>query len=75
MALQLPTKFRNELAKESTFSIIWDSEASISIAPNKDDFVGPITSPDIGTQLKGKGLSIQGKGHVMWAVLDTTVQL
>jgi hypothetical protein len=77
MALQAPAKFRNAMAKESTFSIIWDSGASISISPNKDDFVGPLTSPGIGTQLKGivKGLSIQGKGHVMWAVLDTSGQL
>jgi hypothetical protein len=64
--------------KESTFSLIWDSGASISISHNKDDFIGPImTSPGIGTRLKGivKGLSIQGKGHVMWAVLDTLGQL
>jgi hypothetical protein len=77
IALQAPAKFRNALKKESTFSIIWDSGASISISPNKDDFVGPLTSPGIGTRLKGivKGLSIQGKGHVMWAVLDTSGQL
>ena len=77
MALQAPAKFRHAMKKESTFSIIWDSGASISISPNKDDFVGPITSPGIGTRLKGivKGLSIQGKGHVMWTVLDTTGQL
>jgi hypothetical protein len=55
----------------------WDSGASISISPNKDDFVGPLTSPGIGIRLKGivKGLSIQGKGHVMWAVLDTSGHL
>jgi transposase InsO family protein len=77
MALQAPAKFRNALKKESTFSIIWDSGASISISPNKEDFVGPMTSPGIGTRLKGivKGLSIQGKGHVMWTVLDTSGQL
>jgi transposase InsO family protein len=76
-ALQAPAKFRNAMKKESTFSIIWDSGASISISPNKEDFVGPITSPGIGTRLNGivKGLSIQGKGHVMWTVLDTSGQL
>ena len=65
------------MKKESTFSIIWDSGASISISPNKDDFVGPMSSPGIGTRLKGivKGLSIQGKGHVVWPVLDTSGQL
>jgi hypothetical protein len=77
MALQAPAKFRSAMKKESTFSIIWDSGASVSISPNKDDFVGPMTSPGIGTRLKGivKGLSIQGKGHVMWTVLDTSGQL
>jgi hypothetical protein len=77
VALQAPEKFRNSMNKESTFSIIWDSGASISISPNKNDFVGPITSPGLGTRLKGivKGLTIQGKGHVMWTVLDTSGQL
>ena len=77
MALQAPAKFRNAMKKEATFSIIWDSGASISISPNKEDFVGPMTSPGIGTRLKGivKGLSIEGKGHVMWTVLDTSGQL
>ena len=78
MALQAPAKFRNAMKKESTFSIIWDPGRSISISPKKDDFVGPMPSPGIGTRfLKGivKGLSIQGKGHVMWPVLDTSGQL
>jgi hypothetical protein len=39
MALQAPAKFRNAMKKESTFSIIWDSGASISISPNKEDFL------------------------------------
>jgi hypothetical protein len=77
VALQAPAKFRNAMKKELTFSIIWDSGASISILPNKEDFVGPMTSPGIGTRLKGiaKGLSIQGKGYVMWPVLNTSGQL
>jgi hypothetical protein len=77
MALQAPAKFRNAMKKELTFSITWDSGASISISPNKGDFVGPVTTADIGTRLKGivKGLSIQGQGHVMWTVLDTSGQL
>jgi hypothetical protein len=61
MALQAPAKFRNAMKKESTFSLIWDSGASISISPNKDDFVGTMDPPGIDTRLKGtvKGLSIQ----------------
>jgi hypothetical protein len=77
MALQAPAKFRNAMKKESTFSIIWDSGASISISPNKGDFVGPVTTAGIGTRLKGivKGPSIQGQGHVMSTVLDASGQL
>ena len=41
------------------------------------NFVGPMSFPGIGTRLEGtvKGLSIQGKDHVMWPVLDTLGQL
>jgi hypothetical protein len=77
MVLQAPAKFRNAMKKESTFSIIWDSGASISISPNKGDFVGPVTTAGVGTRLKGtaKGLSIQGQGQVMLTVLDASGQL
>jgi hypothetical protein len=77
MALQAPARFRNAMQKESTFSVIWDSGASISISSNRDDFVGPMTSAGMGIHLKGivKGLPIQGQGYVMWAMLDTSGQL
>jgi hypothetical protein len=77
VALQAPAKFRNAMKKESAFSIIWDSGASVSISPNKEDFVGPVTAANVGTRLEGivKGLSIQGQGHVMWTVLDASGQL
>jgi hypothetical protein len=41
MALQAPAHFRNSMSKESTFPVIWDSGASLSVSPTKDDFVGP----------------------------------
>jgi hypothetical protein len=77
VVLQEPAKFRNAMKKESTFSIIWDSGASVSISPNKGDFVRPVTTAGVGTRLNGvvKGLSIQGQGHVMWTVLDASGQL
>jgi hypothetical protein len=40
MALQAPVKFRNAMKKESTFSIIWDSGASISLAPSLPPVLG-----------------------------------
>ena len=68
---------QKRLEKEFTFSFIQDSGTSILISTQKDDFVGPMTSPGFRTWLKGivKGLSIQWKGHVKWPVLDTSDQL
>jgi GAG-pre-integrase domain len=76
-ALQAPSRFRNAFSKESTFSVIWDSGASVSISPNKDDFVGEIRRPNTITQLNGiaKGLRIEGQGEVRWSVYDTTGRL
>lgn len=73
MALQAPTRFRNAMSKYATFSVIWDSGASISVSFDKRDFVGPLTKPKLMTRLKGiaKGLTIEGQGHVLWAMHDT----
>ena len=76
MALQAPGRFRDSLPS-STYSVIWDSGASISISPDKNDFIGPLESPGAITQLKGiaKGLRIEGFGHVMWAINDSSGNL
>ncbi|KAI2496905.1 hypothetical protein MHU86_17598 [Fragilaria crotonensis] len=73
MALQSTDRFRESLPKASTFPVIWDSGASISITPDRKDFVGPINTPGPITQLQGiaKGLRIEGQGHVLWAMQDT----
>ena len=73
MALQSTDCFRKSLAKTATFPVIWDSGASISITPDRKDFVGPINTPGPITQLQGiaKGLRIEGQGHVLWAMQDT----
>jgi hypothetical protein len=67
MALQSTNCFHKSLPKTATFPVIWDSGASISITPDRKDFLGPIT------QLQGiaKGLRIEGQGHVLWAIQDT----
>ena len=73
MALQAPHRFRNTMSPSATFPVIWDSGASISIAHERLDFVGPITIPGPLTQLQGiaKGRRIEGHGHVKWAMEDT----
>jgi hypothetical protein len=65
------------LKDEDTFSIIWDSGASICITHDTNDFVGKLQSPGTMTYLKGvsKGLHIAGKGQVVWTILDTQGRL
>jgi hypothetical protein len=62
---------------EDTFSIIWDSGASICITPNTTFFMGSLESAGALTYLQGvsKSFWIQGKGHVLWTILDIRGQL
>jgi hypothetical protein len=77
MALQSPQRFQGVLPKEAKMSIIWDSGASISLTFDRSDFVGPMKPAGLLTRLQGiaKGLRIEGQGHVLWPMLDTTGQL
>ena len=52
--------------------MIWDSGASFSLSPYKEDFVGPIKPAPIGLTIRGiaKGLVIAGVGHVAWTFED-----
>jgi hypothetical protein len=74
MALEAPTRFRNEMPKEAQFHVICDSGASVTVTPHRLDFVGHYSKPPISIRLKGlaKGLNIAGQGHVMWLIMDTT---
>jgi hypothetical protein len=73
MALHSTHCFWEFLPKTAIFPVIWDSGASISITPDRKDFVGPFNTPDHITQLQGiaKGLRIEGQGHVLWTMQDT----
>jgi hypothetical protein len=73
MALQSTDRFRESLPKTATFPVILDSGASISITPDRKDFVEPINTPGPITQLQGiaEGLRIEGQGHVLWAMQNT----
>jgi hypothetical protein len=77
MALQAPHCFRQAFPKEAMMSIIWDSGASLSISFDKSDFVGELHPAGAITRLQGiaKGLRIEGKGHVLWPMLDVRGQL
>ncbi|KAI2509100.1 hypothetical protein MHU86_5348 [Fragilaria crotonensis] len=77
VALLAPSRFRAAMSPESTFSVIWDSGASVTISPEKLDFVGPLSRPSTITQLNGiaKGLRIEGEGKVHWSFHDSTGKL
>jgi len=62
------------LPKGSTFHVMWDSGASISVSPHQNDFVSTFDSScQAQPWSKGpaKGLSIRGSGHVAWSFHET----
>ena len=70
--LQAPTKLRDTMPKDGSFSIILDSGASISVTNDKDNFfsftkVSPRHNNVMGVAL---GLKFSGFGEVLWGFLD-----
>jgi hypothetical protein len=63
------------MGKESTVRVVWDSGASISIPPSKDDFVGEFNPVPFSVTLhdQAKGSQLQEKG--VWAIVDPKEQL
>ena len=53
--------------------VIWDSGASVSISPCREDFVGPLVKPTVSMKLQGiaKGLKVEATGHVAWSFIGT----
>ena len=64
------------LNQKNSYSLIWDSGASMCVTGDKMDFIDKI-QPVYGSQIQGisDGLCIEGFGHVCWSVLDTKGQL
>ena len=71
------TSSPEEPKEASKRKVIWDSGASISISPSRDDFVGPISSVPSTARINGllKGAKIAGKGYVAWSFIDKTGML
>jgi hypothetical protein len=67
MALQAPIRYNNEMLSGSPFDVIWDSSASITVSPNRLDFVRRYKKLLMMIKLSGlaRGLNIKGQGHVM----------
>ncbi len=73
MALQAPARMRHALRTATNSApIIWDSGASISIAPNPEDFQGTMQSPGTITQLKGIA---RGRKIRKWHSFDKRVHV
>jgi hypothetical protein len=74
---RLTHKHGQASTKVATMPIIWDSGASISLSFNQADFVGVMKPVSKQTRHQGiaKGLSVEGRGHVLWPMLDTNGQL
>ena len=78
MALSAPLHFFGSMTHNpSMMQLIWDSQDSVLITPNKVDFMGRLKKVPTNVKLNGlaKGLEIAGAGSVEWHVLDTKGQL
>jgi Reverse transcriptase (RNA-dependent DNA polymerase)/Zinc knuckle len=66
--------FRSHLSKvDVNATIIWDSGASISISPNRGDFVGEIIVSGKKSWLQGitnQEVEVEGHGYVVWTMED-----
>ena len=74
--LQHPSACIAAMDNDDTFSIIWDSGASMCISGDKRDFIGKIT-PVKNAVVNGivSGLKIEGTGRVRWSLLDVEGKL
>ena len=78
VTLLTPTQFNNAMktvsnGKCNSFSIIWDSGASVCITPDKKDFIEYNSSSNL-KQVKtmgGKASQVVGEGYVLWSIHDT----
>ena len=73
VVLQHPLACAAAMDKEDTFTIVWDSGASMCVSFDKNDFVGKLHSLPKGSQIRGiaNNLRIEGYGHVVWSVMNT----
>ena len=51
---------------DSSFPVVFDSGASLSISPDKSDFVGHIQPLNLKLGEMARGMNIEGKGNVEW---------
>ena len=71
--MQHPVACSLAMKPEDSFSIVWDSGASMCISPVKEDFIGEIKTLPKGAHITGiaNNLKIEGYGKVVWSVIDS----
>ena len=76
-AFVAPSETQAILGKDKHYPMIWDSGASICISPTHSDFVGPLSKQTMNHRLQGigKGLKVEGAGHVAWSFVDCSGML
>ena len=76
-AFVAPSETQAILGKDKHYPVIWDSGASICISPTHSDFVGPLSKPTMNHRLQGigKGLKVEGSGHIAWSFVDCSGML
>ena len=65
-----PSKSLNHMNKNSKFTVIWDTGASISISPNKSDFTKLNKCKNKSLLGISRGPKIEGEGIVTWCLTD-----
>ena len=71
--LQHPMACQAAMPPGDSYTIVWDSGASMCVTFDKNDFVGPIKPLPKGSSIQGitNNLKIEGVGTVIWSLLDT----
>ena len=69
--MSAPQHTSSLMDKEDKFNVIWDTGASVSITPNKNDFI-EFNSNIENSYLEGvsKDLKVEGQGVVQWNMVD-----
>ena len=74
--MSAPQHTSSLIDKGDKFNVIWDTGASVSITPNKSDFIEFNPNVD-NSYLEGvsKDLIIEGEGIVEWNMVDVNEKL
>ena len=75
--LQHPAACRAAMRNDDTFTVVWDSGASMCVSFDRRDFIGNMQQLPKGSSIQGitNHLKIEGSGSVIWSIMGTTGRL